>query len=245
MTCAFATWDGAYVLGALSPTDRDEFERHLDGCPACAASVRGLAGLPGLLSRVEEQALDGPAEPVPATLLPRLVRELRRDRQRRARVAIALAAAAVVTVVAGVATVAGLGESPVSAPPTIGTTAAGSPPAGASPDGASLGAASRPMAPVGGVHVKGWLTLETVPWGTRLTLRCSYGAEPHEYGDAEPDGYVMVVRTRDGEEQEVATWNAVPGGAVQLTAATAAGRGDIESVEVRSDTGRPLLRLRG
>ena len=28
----FATWDGAYVLGALSPADRREYEAHLRVC---------------------------------------------------------------------------------------------------------------------------------------------------------------------------------------------------------------------
>ncbi len=29
MTCPYATWDGAYVLGSLSTSDRREFESHL------------------------------------------------------------------------------------------------------------------------------------------------------------------------------------------------------------------------
>ena len=48
----FATWDAAYVLGALSPVERREYEEHLAGCPACQAAVSELAGLPGLLAQV-------------------------------------------------------------------------------------------------------------------------------------------------------------------------------------------------
>jgi anti-sigma factor RsiW len=33
---------GSYVLDAVSPDEREEFERHLQTCPACAAEVRGL-----------------------------------------------------------------------------------------------------------------------------------------------------------------------------------------------------------
>ena len=81
MSCMYADWDGAYVLGALSPADRLEFERHLAECATCAPAVREMAGLPGLLGRVDESALadHAPASnlpPVPDTVLPRLRREI-------------------------------------------------------------------------------------------------------------------------------------------------------------------------
>lgn len=245
MTCAYATWDGSYVLGALSPAEREQFERHLVDCTSCAEAVRGLAGLPGLLSRVDEQAVAASPEPVPDTLLPRLVREVRRERRRRARAVVGVTAAAVVTLVAGAATIGALTGSD---PPSAGPSATGSPSAGTSSDAGTSGTPGsdpRAMEPVGGTPVEGWLTLETVPWGTRLTLLCTYSPSPGGYGGTGPAGYVLVVRTRDGGEREVATWNAVPGRAMQLSAATASGRADIASVEVRTDTGRPVLRLRG
>ncbi|HEX7212030.1 MAG TPA: zf-HC2 domain-containing protein [Propionibacteriaceae bacterium] len=48
----FAQWDAAYVLGALSPADRREYEEHLASCPACQRAVSELAGIPGLLGQV-------------------------------------------------------------------------------------------------------------------------------------------------------------------------------------------------
>lgn len=36
---------GLYVLGALAPAERVEFERHLQSCEDCAAEVRSLAGV--------------------------------------------------------------------------------------------------------------------------------------------------------------------------------------------------------
>ena len=39
----FAQWDAAYVLGALSPAERREFEEHLASCPSCQAAVSELA----------------------------------------------------------------------------------------------------------------------------------------------------------------------------------------------------------
>ena len=48
----FAQWDAAYVLGALSPAERREFEEHLASCPPCQAAVSELAAVPGLLAQV-------------------------------------------------------------------------------------------------------------------------------------------------------------------------------------------------
>jgi len=58
MSCEHSHLDGAYVLGALSPGERQEFERHLLGCEECSRSVRELAGLPGLLALVEAEDLE-------------------------------------------------------------------------------------------------------------------------------------------------------------------------------------------
>ena len=52
---SFSLWDAAYVLGALSPAERREFEEHLAGCARCQRSVAELAGLPGLLAQVSPE----------------------------------------------------------------------------------------------------------------------------------------------------------------------------------------------
>ena len=43
-TDEFSLYDAAFVLGALSPADRSEFEDHLKVCAACARSGSELAG---------------------------------------------------------------------------------------------------------------------------------------------------------------------------------------------------------
>lgn len=48
----YSEWDAAYVLGALSVSDRHEFDRHLSGCRSCAQAVNQLAALPGLIAAV-------------------------------------------------------------------------------------------------------------------------------------------------------------------------------------------------
>ena len=59
---------GSYVLDALSATEREEFERHLQFCPTCDAEVRGLRETAARLAlacavnppaRMEQQVLAG------------------------------------------------------------------------------------------------------------------------------------------------------------------------------------------
>ena len=65
MSCDLADRDASYVLGALSPAERKEFEQHLAVCEGCARNVRELAGLPGLLARVDRAVLEDPDVAVP------------------------------------------------------------------------------------------------------------------------------------------------------------------------------------
>ncbi len=227
MTCRLAHDEAAYLLGALDPPERLAFEEHLPGCPACSAAVRELAGLPGLLSRVDAEVLQSPVapEPLPETTLPALVRSVRRTRRRRTGLAVALAAAAVAAV-AGTVAVTGLpGGADVVPVPAAAPAAHG-----------------RRLSPVASVDMEATVALRPVAWGTRLDLRCSY---PEGTGYRSPSAYRLVVRTRDGRTEQVASWRSVPGRSMRLSAATAARRGEITAVEVRTDDGRPVLRLDG
>lgn len=47
--CAESVALGAYLLGALSPAERQRMERHIADCPVCRAEIVQLAPLPGLL----------------------------------------------------------------------------------------------------------------------------------------------------------------------------------------------------
>lgn len=49
----FVDWDAAYVLAALSPAERREFETHLENCRRCRSAVAELTVLPGLLGRLD------------------------------------------------------------------------------------------------------------------------------------------------------------------------------------------------
>lgn len=233
--CEFEYDDGAYVLGALGPEDRVAFEGHLPACATCARSVRELAGLPGLLSRVPAGSVDPEAAPlpVPDTLLPALVRHVRRRRRRRTWISAGLVAA-VTTAALSAGFALGRDDPPV--------TTAQSPTA--------VTATRMRFTPVGGTPISGWVSLTQVTWGTRLDLACSYGEPATSQGgqggygdDTHERGYTMVITRRDGTTEDVATWTASPDRTVHLTAATASPKSEIARVAVRTSDGREVLRL--
>src|SRR3954453_2591225 len=52
MTCSNTVTLGAYLLGALDPQERFEFEAHLGSCDTCRAELVRLAPLPGMLNQI-------------------------------------------------------------------------------------------------------------------------------------------------------------------------------------------------
>jgi hypothetical protein len=231
VSCPFAHDDAAYVLGALSPVERLDFERHLAGCDDCTRAVRELAGLPGLLGRVEASVLEHPPvdEPVPDTLLPSLSREVRRARRRRTLAAAGLAAAVAAVIVPVVASQVGDGDASTRDVPG----------ASSSPSGV----VAETMDPVADAPVRASVTFEQVTWGTRLGLTCTYDPDSVEYQLPPAVDYTLFVRTRDGRTERVGSWRSVGGMTMRLSAATAASRDDIASVEVRAPDGRVVLKL--
>ena len=243
MTCPFAHLDGSYVLGALAPAERQEFEAHLASCEECARAVRELAGLPGLLARVDQSVLESePAdEPVPETLLPALVAQVRRRRRVSLGVT-AAAAAAAAAVLVGVPALVSASNDQSNVPQA----------------GPSISASPTPVAEamrtLGGAPVRGSVAFQDVAWGTKLDLTCTYihhqtageragSGGTETWGTGANSDYVLVVRTRDGRVEQVGTWHAVPGATMRLAAGTSASRDQIASVEVRTAQGQPVLRL--
>ena len=227
MTCEFTRDVGAYVLGALSPAERAAYRAHLTGCATCTQATLELAGLPGLLARVPQDVLESPGvEAASDTLLPVLVRKARDIERRRRWVVVGMAAAVVIIAIGALATVlASNDDAEPIALPSPGVTAT-----------------ARAMVPVGSEPMSASVALTSVGWGTRLDLACSYPSS--SYGSEQQDyGYAMFVRTRHGKIEQVASWRAHPGETMQITAATAVIRDDITSVEIRTASGEPVLKL--
>jgi hypothetical protein len=209
--------DAAYVLGALSPADRRIFETHLGECSVCQRSVRELAGLPGLLTKVRPVDFDVPDEPPPATLLPALVGEVRRRRDRRRWLVGGLAAAAAVVAVVAALGIRGLVQ-PADQPPT--------------------GVA---MSQLTETAISARAQLVTKPWGTQIDLLCRYDvASP--YGRPRQT-YALVVTDDAGRTRQVATWKVLPRGVSTVTGSIGWDRADIAAVEIRTLAGTPVLRL--
>ena len=211
----YADWDSAYVLGALSPGERREYEAHLETCETCRRSVAELAPMPGLLARLSADRAEGllvePVAEAPAPrpeLLDAVRREGRRRNARRMRSRVMLAAAAAVVVLAA-----------VIVPLTVLRPA--------------TGAQAVAFETVVDVPVTATAVLTPAEWGTRIELDCTYDAASD--AEAPEDGwpYALVVVDRDGVRTEVSSWRATPGATARLEAGTALSVDEIASLEIR------------
>jgi Putative zinc-finger len=241
-TDEFTMYDAAYVLGALSPADRREFENHLRVCAECAGAVGELAGLPGLMSRVSIDQLTAEPEPVPETLLPALARAARRERIRR-RMAVGAAAAAAACLV----TIGAMAVADRDAPDRPPVARSDSTPPGSTPSGSTPpGSANLALSAVVPSPVTASARLVDLAWGTRVDLTCTYDTSGQSVGGRSPAGgfpYALVVVDRTGAAQQVATWKALPNRRLTVVGTSSRSRTDIAAVEIRTQKGRTILRL--
>jgi hypothetical protein len=220
-----AEWDAAYVLGALSPADRREFEDHLAECERCRAAVAELGALPGLLGRIDDDRGIALLDEVQETHAPpdsdaTVAAILRLDRRRRIRRAVGgvgvLAAAAALASTLTLAIPAALAPHP-------------------------LADATVQLQEVAGhtLPIEMSVSATRADWGTRLDVRCVYRSTAGAYG---PVSYSLWVVGSDGAESAVSTWRALPGAEVRLNAATATALDEIAHLQLRTaDGGQTLM----
>jgi RNA polymerase sigma-70 factor (ECF subfamily) len=220
-TDPYAQSDAAYVMGALSPSERREYEEHLTTCARCRDAVAELSGMPALLGLVPAaQVLDRlpDAGPVPDTLLPALVARARRERRRRwLQAGLAAAAAVVVGLVLAVALLPGARTS--------GTVVALS--------------ATQPVPVVATVR------LSPTSWGTRLEITCTYtGTARPQAGSAFSTYKLVLLPDGGGAGQEVATWQTIPGREVVADGSTSLRVRDVGTMQLQAGDGTVLLQGR-
>jgi len=218
-----SSWDGAYVLGALSGADRAQYEQHLAECAECRAAVSEVAPTAGLLSRLSAErarAIDSSGGPLPVvapdpSLRGRVVRLARRRRARRITAWTLAASLALIAV----------------AVPTVITVT-----------NASSSGAVYALDDVAGAPLEASVKLTQVAWGTRIDLVCQYTGEVL---DAPPGGwpYALAVTDDSGATTVLSTWRAGPGSKTELSAGTDLSASRIGAVEIRTvDGDRVVMR---
>jgi hypothetical protein len=225
---------GAYVLGGLSDQDHRAYSEHLRTCGPCQAELGQVSGLPRLLDLAGPEGgphlADGPAA-VPEALSSEqgdaraltLLGEVARRRRRRRAWLTALAAAAAVIFFAGGAW---LGPSLVATTtPTVPTA----PPAAAAAEHVAVAA-------VPGSSVRIDVALVKRGWGTQLDIDCE---------DMPTNGELALwVIDAKGRAVTAASWRATAAGYSRVTGATALSPNEIQTLEVRTGTGKVLASAR-
>jgi hypothetical protein len=238
----FAHWDAAYVLGALSPAERREFEEHLASCPSCQAAVSELAAIPGLLAQVSpadaamlsmavdndtghvEQSTSSAADEElmepgpPPSLLPKMIKAAR-VRRRKMLAAVAGIAAAVLLAIGGVAVAAGLLPFRPESPQRI---------------------AFSPVVPSAITAVADVIPMED---GTEIKVECVYAEVNDPRPGAGHETYSVFVVDRSGNASEIKEWPATPNKQMRPSGITPLKVSQIADLEIRqTDTNEVLLR---
>jgi len=225
-------WDAAYVLGALSPDERRQFEGHLEGCAECRASVAELAGMPALLSRAAPPVAPEPASPTPRNdpaghpsetrssrtpqgsgSLAALAHRVRRRRIRRRWLAGGAAALAALAIAVAVVL-----PMRLNAPDTRITLA------------------QTVQSPITAT-----VSLTSKRWGTEIGMTCGYENEPAGVAVGYRS-YALYVTDASGRATRVASWSAWPGSEIHTSGAVDTPKGKLRTVQVRDvKTGTVLL----
>jgi anti-sigma factor ChrR (cupin superfamily) len=238
----FAQWDAAYVLGALSPAERREFEEHLASCPSCQAAVTELAAVPGLLAQLSpadaamlslaDDSVAGSAETPalgdaeadviqqgpPPSLLPKMIKKVR-TRRRRLVAAVAGIAAAVLLVVGGLAV--GARVLPLR------------------PDDPQRVAFSQ-VVPSAMIAIADVIPGQS---GTEIRVECQYGEVNEPTPGAGHETYSIFVVDRSGNASEIKEWPATPNKLMRPSGTTPLKVSEIADLEIRqTDTDEVVLR---
>lgn len=234
MRCEHARDDAVYVLGALCPSERTTFERHMAECASCRDSVAEFAVLPGLLARLDpvtaervvldvaadREAPDVDAEPSRLQRLFGAAASVRRRDRRRRRTVNAVLAAACVAALVGLGAV--LAIRPGTAPIPRGPVAL----------------ASMEPARESSGNITAEVGLTPVAGGTFVRLHCVYSANSDHRASY---GFQLVAYGTDGRSEQVMSWRAGPGDALSVDGMTRLTPEQLDRVELQQSDGDPVL----
>jgi hypothetical protein len=213
---------GAYALGLLEAADRQAFEEHLAGCPACAAELAELSGMKGLLTGIDP--VDAPADEPSEAEVVDLVRRRAESQRRHSRRQVLLSAAAGVVLLA-----AGVGVGLATTRPSPAPTA--QPLVVLSVHQSTTAAGANPHTGVSGVA-----GLVKKPFGTQVTVNLKMKG---------PLECQIVAVSKTGERTVIATWFVPPvdfGGTLHpaplyIKGWTTIQAGDLASIDVNRLSG--------
>ena len=231
----YAHLDAAYVLDALAPAERADFEAHLRECPSCRAAVDDVAGVIRRLDGIDGSAFDAmpTTPPVPDAVLPGLLIAAGRARRRRRAIGATLGGLVAASFLTLAVLVSMLMSDRAPATPLSGSALPTSTLSGGAP-------VAQPMTPVAATAVSADVTLRATDWGTEIDLNCwDRSSAPVPSGYA----YTLTVRGLDGTTHQLGTWQLVPGRQVRFTSGTALTLGEIAAVDISDSYGSRLLTL--
>ena len=207
--CPYEMDDGAYILGALEPAERAEYERHLAACPPCREAIAQLAVLPGLLGRLDPQTAQRSAT-APPTLLPRVLAAVRAQRAAARRRRLLTAVAGTVAAMA-LALVVGVGVLL------------------AQPAGPSAMTYQPMAAGEGAARVDAEIGIQEQASGTVVSVRCLY------HGRSDRSWQILlVVYPREEEAESIGSWVATGGQPVEVSAITSYSPDQIDRIELQT-----------
>jgi hypothetical protein len=221
----YLQWDASYVLGALSSSERREFEQHLAGCPGCQRAVSEIAGMPGLLAQASPEdaaALTGSVEELdeglPPEFGPTLLSRARHSRRQRVLLTVGSIAAALVLIVGGVGLLFSRGI---------------------------IGTPSTYRVPFSAVAPSGITAVVDVTPGrseTTLKVECQYAGTAPSTPGGPYEEYAIWVRDRSGNESEVKSWYAKPNKVMRPGGTAPIATWRLDEIEIReAHTGEVLL----
>ena len=208
---------GGYVLGALTPAERDVVDAHLADCPECVAELDSMTTLPLFLDLVtgEEVALMGAGSPAPDdALVERVVAAALAERRTAKRRRWLAAVAAAVVLVAG-SSVTGVALSSGRSTPSAHSVTFD---------------ATDPT-----THAWAQIAVQQKLWGASLSLKLT--------GVPSGEHCKLVAVGRDGTSDVAASWEATYSGGATLTGATSLQLASTASYDIVTFDGKRLLHI--